>query len=111
MSKKTIGFSGIGSIELMNRIGSNIRTSRKNRKMTRAQLASLSGIGISTLARLESGDAGVSIGILLTVLAVMRLDNIKSCRIAEQEDDHCFVEPLKNKERQELEKLLDFNDE
>lgn len=111
MSKKSRGFDGIGNRTLMLRIGKNIRLARKARKLTIAELASLAGVGTSTLSRLESGDEGISLGVLLSVLAIMRLDNTKTLRIAEQDDDPVFVEPLQKSERAKLEKLLEFDDD
>lgn len=111
MSKKSIGFAGIGDPALIKRIGQNIQLARKNRKYSRAKLSSLAGIGESTLTRLENGDDGVSLGVLLAVLAVMRLDNIKSCRIAEKEDDPSHIELLQAKSRKEIDDLMRFDDE
>jgi transcriptional regulator with XRE-family HTH domain len=106
-----MGFSGIADVALLIRLGKNIRTARKNRKLSRNRLAELAGVGLSTLARLERGDSGVSIGSLLAVLAIMRLDNQKSFRIAEPEDDPLHIEKMTMNTKQELDKLLEFDDD
>ncbi len=49
-------------------LASEIRTWRKLRGLTQAQLANRAGINRMTLARLEHGDGGVSVEVLLRVL-------------------------------------------
>jgi DNA-binding XRE family transcriptional regulator len=54
-------------------LGENIRIARKRRRLLQAQLAQKAGVAEKTVRRLESGDAGVSIGNVLSVLWVLGL--------------------------------------
>lgn len=55
-------------------LGQRLAAHRRLRGLTREELASAAGIGISSLVRLESGESGVSIGILLKVLKALGFD-------------------------------------
>src|SRR5688572_27006153 len=54
-------------------LASNIRIARKRRKRTLADMAERTGVSISTLSRLESGDKTISIGTVLQVLSALDL--------------------------------------
>lgn len=54
-------------------LGSRIAIARKARALTQADLARLSDVGISTVASLEAGYHGVSVGNFLKVLKALNL--------------------------------------
>ena len=54
--------------------GENIKLARLRRKLSMEQVAERSGIGRSTLVKIEKGDDSVSMGSYFQVLFVMRLD-------------------------------------
>jgi transcriptional regulator with XRE-family HTH domain len=56
-------------------IGENLLIWRKLQNLTAAQLADRAGVSRTTLSKLEHGDAGVSLGVVLEVLRGLgRLD-------------------------------------
>lgn len=50
------------------RLGDRLRVARKRRQMTQGEMAAAAGVTRKTLANLESGVPGVSLGVMLTVL-------------------------------------------
>ncbi|MCF8037980.1 MAG: helix-turn-helix domain-containing protein [Desulfohalobiaceae bacterium] len=56
-------------------LGQRIRIARKRRRMTLQSLASRMFVDEKTLRRLEKGDPGVSLGVLLTALFCLDLEN------------------------------------
>jgi transcriptional regulator with XRE-family HTH domain len=59
--------------KVLAQLGENIKLARKRRKLTQLQLNERTGISRVTLRKIEKGDAGVSIGHYLAVLAVLNL--------------------------------------
>ena len=59
---------------IMAAVGQQINLARLRRKLSAEQVAERSGIGRSTLVRIEKGDAGVSIGHILNVLKALGLE-------------------------------------
>jgi transcriptional regulator with XRE-family HTH domain len=59
---------------LLSLVGEQIKLARLRRKLSSEQVAERSGIGRSTLVRIEKGDPGVSIGNILNVLKVLGLE-------------------------------------
>ena len=58
-------------------IGVNLTTWRKLQNLTAAQVADRAGVSRTTLSKLEHGESGVSLGILLEVLrALGQLDAV-----------------------------------
>jgi len=55
------------------RLGANIRTARLRRRMSQEELIQAAGIDRKTLYRLESGEAGISLGTAMTVLWALGL--------------------------------------
>ena len=49
-------------------MGDRLRVARKRRQMTQGEMATGAGVTRRTLANLEAGAAGVSLGVMLTVL-------------------------------------------
>lgn len=63
----------------LRKLGSDIATARKRRRMKQDRLAEGSGVSVATIRRLEEGDAGVSIGTLaMVLLALGELDRVGS---------------------------------
>jgi transcriptional regulator with XRE-family HTH domain len=54
-------------------IGEHVRIARKRRRLLQSELAQKAGVGEKTIRRLENGDAGVSIGNVLSVLWALGL--------------------------------------
>jgi hypothetical protein len=59
----------------LKKLGGDIAIARKRRRLTMAIVAERAFIGRNTLARVERGDPGVSLGIYATVLFVLGLAN------------------------------------
>ncbi len=58
-------------VRALRRLGQDISTARRRRRLTMAMVAERAMISRTTLARIERGDAGVSMGIYATVLFVL----------------------------------------
>ena len=54
-------------------LGERVRIARKRRRLLQAELAQKASVGEKTIRRLENGDAGVSIGNVLSVLWALGL--------------------------------------
>ena len=54
-------------------LGHNIKMARLKRRLPQAVLAERSGVGLSTLAKIERGDTGVAIGTVAAVLQALGL--------------------------------------
>lgn len=68
-------------------LGSQIRTARLRRRYAQKDLASLMGVSIGTIQRIEAGEPGISIGnIAMALLCLGCLDNIKLL-IKDSDDD------------------------
>lgn len=64
--------TGEAAISLME-TGRLVREARKRRNMTLRELANRAGVDPRTLAQLEAGQAGVSIGTFFQVLSILNL--------------------------------------
>ena len=53
------------------KLGSDVSRARRRRRLTRASLAERSGVSVSTLKRLEGGDASVALENLARVMQVL----------------------------------------
>ncbi len=62
-------------VEAARRLGSNIRTARKRRRLRQSELARRAGITVQTLRRVESGSLGSGIGAYLAALWAMGLES------------------------------------
>ena len=58
---------------ILQTLGENITLARKRRQLTQKLISERTGISPITLRKIERGDAGVSIGHYLNVLAVLNL--------------------------------------
>lgn len=68
-------------------LGDDIRTARRKRRMSQADLASRIGVSTGTVKRLEAGDPGVAIGTLaMTLLAYGKVDRLTNL-LPEEADD------------------------
>lgn len=54
-------------------LGENVRIARKRRRLLQSELAQKASVGEKTIRRLENGDAGVSVGNVLSVLWALGL--------------------------------------
>lgn len=71
MAKKAALTLSPETLSAVKRLGESLRIARIRRRLTQAQLATRAGIGVSTIQRLERGDAGLGLGSVLEVLAVL----------------------------------------
>ena len=60
--------------QLLAALGERIRLARKRRKLAATAVAQCSGISRSSLHKVESGDAAVTLGVYVRVLATMGLE-------------------------------------
>lgn len=65
-------FTSFAVLETSRRLGERIRAARKAQKRSLADLEGACRIHRQTLARLEKGDPGVSLGVALSVLEALR---------------------------------------
>lgn len=77
MTRNTLGKDGLPlSIRrLMAQVGAHIKLARKRRGLTMQEMADRMLVTRKTLHRLESGDPGVSFGILASALLTLGLEN------------------------------------
>jgi transcriptional regulator with XRE-family HTH domain len=59
----------------LKQLGMDLRAARLRRRMPAAELAVRAGVSLSTILRLEKGDAGVAVGRLAHVLVALGLIN------------------------------------
>lgn len=83
MQKKT---GGIIASRIAGQIGRDIETARLKRHWTRAVLARRAMMSEQTLAKIISGDTGVSLGRLIQLLAVLGADKRMENIIAPEND-------------------------
>ena len=60
--------------KLLQAVGENIKLARLRRKLTMNQVSERAGISRPTLSSLEKGSPSISIGVILQVLLVLRLE-------------------------------------
>jgi transcriptional regulator with XRE-family HTH domain len=65
-------YHSLAVLEASRRLGERIRAMRKAQKRSLAELEDTCRVHRQTLARLERGDPGVSIGVILSVLEALR---------------------------------------
>ena len=77
MTQKTLGKDGLplSLKRLLIQVGQNIKLARKRRGLTMQDMAGRMFVTRKTLNRLESGDPGVSLGILAAALLTLGLEN------------------------------------
>ena len=63
----------------ISRLGQDIKTARKKRRLSQRDFAAKMGVSLSTVQRLEGGDPGISTGVL--AMAFIALGNL--CRFTE----------------------------
>jgi len=74
-------------------LGERIRTARVRRRWSRADLATRVGAGRRTIARLEEGSPGISLGLFLSALWVMGLsDSVKDIALPESDKVGVFLD-------------------
>jgi transcriptional regulator with XRE-family HTH domain len=65
-------FISLAALDVAQRLGQRLRRARKAQGRTLVELEQSCRVHRQTLARLERGDPGVSLGVLLTVLEALR---------------------------------------
>lgn len=71
------GRSSARTVRAARRLGENLATWRKLQNLTAAQLAERAGVSRPTISKLEHGDLGIGLGVLLEALrALGRLDAV-----------------------------------
>ncbi|WP_334147876.1 helix-turn-helix domain-containing protein [Hyphomicrobium sp.] len=55
----------------LRKLGEDIAIARKKRRFTQQRLAEGAGVNVATIRRLESGDGGVSLGVLAMVMLTL----------------------------------------
>lgn len=60
--------------KILKNLGDNIQIARKRRGYSEASLADLAHISKQTLRRAEAGEPGIGIGVLASILFVLRLE-------------------------------------
>ncbi|PLX67097.1 MAG: transcriptional regulator [Denitrovibrio sp.] len=63
------------SKSILKKLGTNIKTARKRRKLSIDEMASRMFVSRQTLIRLEAGNHGVSLNVLLNALLVLGLES------------------------------------
>ena len=77
MSKNTLSHKALppDQADRLVQLGKRIRIARKRRRITLQSLASRMFVDEKTLRRLEKGEPGVSLGVLVTALFCLDLEN------------------------------------
>ena len=77
MPKNTLSHKALPAdqADRLTQLGQRIRLARKRRRITLNTLASRMFVDEKTLRRLEKGDPGVSLGVLVTALFCLDLEN------------------------------------
>lgn len=72
-----VGRSSARTVRAARQLGSNVATWRKLQHLTAQQLAERAGVSRPTISKLEHGDLGIGLGVLLEVLrALGQLDAV-----------------------------------
>ena len=61
-------------INILSRLGENIKLARLRRELSVRSLAERAGIAVSTMTNIEKGSPSVSLGSYLQVLSILRLE-------------------------------------
>jgi transcriptional regulator with XRE-family HTH domain len=91
------------------KLGENIRTARKRRQWTIEEMASRIFVTRQTLSRLEHGDPGATLSVLISALWVLGLEK-QLFQVAAPEDDKAGIflerknQPVRVRKRSLLEK-------
>ena len=76
---------------MLRALGDDMRTARRRRRITQADLATRMGVSVGTVKRLEAGDAGLAIGSLaMALLAFGKLERLSNL-LPEHADDVGFM--------------------
>ena len=68
-------------------LGEDLRTARRKRRITQADLAARMGVAVTTVHRMEAGDPGVAIGTLaMALLAFGKVERLSDV-LPEETDD------------------------
>lgn len=104
-----------GVRRVLRTLGDDIKTARRKRRITQADLAARMGVSVGTVKRLETGDPGVGIGSLaMALLAFGDIDRLANL-IPERSDDiglmldHANLPKRIRRRRAESERTRDSN--
>lgn len=88
MTKQSMSHKALptGCEQALREMGERIAMARKRRSMTQAALAARMFVTPKTVQRLEQGEAGVSLGVLISALLSLNLEN-DICKVAALETD------------------------
>ena len=68
-------------------LGEDLRTARRKRRITQADLAARMGVAVTTVQRMEAGDPGVGIGVIaMALLAFGKVERLSDV-LPEENDD------------------------
>lgn len=95
-------------VEAARRLGLNIRTARKRRRLRQTELARRAGITVQTLRRVEAGSLGTGIGAYLATLWAMGLESdIGALASPDTDAEGRTLEAARRGKRVRLDKRLD----
>jgi ribosome-binding protein aMBF1 (putative translation factor) len=83
--------------EAIENIGILVKNSRKNKNIRQLDLAESIGVSVSTIKKLEKGDAKIEIGLVLKAMWFLGIDNIFDSISYQQEVDKTRVRHKKTK--------------
>jgi transcriptional regulator with XRE-family HTH domain len=86
-SKKTDAALPQPIVAILKNLGRHIQIARKRRRLSEAKLAELAYTSRATIQRLEAGEPGVGIGILSSVLWVLKLHEDLTLVAAPERDE------------------------
>lgn len=95
MKQESLTKTGLApaAAQALKTVGDNLRVARKRRELTLEEMASRMFVSRQTLARLENGDPGVSLGALLSALWVLGLqDHVRKIAAPESDEVGMFRE-------------------
>lgn len=98
---------------VLKKLGENIKIARKRRSLSQAEMASRMFVSQQTLIRLEAGDPGVSLHVLVNALHILGMDNTLMS-VASPESDSLGLSlekqrlPVKIRKKTKKEIDLDF---
>lgn len=72
--------------ESLKMLGQIVQTARKEAGLTRDALAVKAGVGRNTIMRLEKGNAGVGVGVLLTVIWLLDIPLLQGIDIGRRQN-------------------------
>lgn len=89
-------------------LGEDLRTARRRRRITQADLAERMGVAVGTVKRMEAGDPGVAIGtVAMCLLALGKIERLSMLLPEEMDDIGMMVDrhnlPRRIRKRKDIE--------